>query len=61
MPSKIIYCLKAWKKKEIVFSSVGISKDFDKTYDEYQNVRSEVFTGYTLKQNVQVESKEVEK
>jgi len=52
---------KGVKEKEIVFSSVGISKDFDRTYDEYQNVRSEVFTGYTLKQNVQVESKEVEK
>ena len=40
---------KGVKEKEIVFSSVGISKDFDKTYDEYQNVRSEVFTGLKLK------------
>ena len=48
------------KKSTDLKTSVGISKDFDRTYDEYQNVRSEVFTGYTLKQNVQVESKEVE-
>lgn len=52
---------KGIKEKEIIFSSVGISKDFENRYDEYQNVRSQEFTGYTLSQNVQVESKEVEK
>ena len=45
----------------MIFSSVGISKDFENRYDEYQNLRSQEFTGYTLTQRVQIESKEVEK
>jgi len=46
---------------DIVFSSVNISRDFENTYDQNYNVRSQVFTGYTLTQNVQVESKDVER
>ncbi len=52
---------KGIKETEIVFSSVSISKDFENSYDQNYNVRSQVFTGYTLTQNVQIESKEVEK
>ena len=52
---------KGIKEKEMIFSSVGISKDFENRYDEYQNLRSQEFTGYTLTQRVQIESKEVEK
>lgn len=52
---------KGVKENEIIFSSVNISKDFENTYDQNYNVRSQVFTGYTLTQSFQVESKEVEK
>ena len=52
---------KGVKESEIIFSSVSISKDFENTYDQNYNVRSQVFTGYTLTQSLQVESKEVEK
>lgn len=52
---------KGVKENEIIFSSVNISKDFENSYDQNYNVRSQVFTGYTLTQSLQVESKEVEK
>jgi len=52
---------KGINEDEIVFSSVNISKNYDNTYDQNYNLRSQVFTGYTLRQNVQIESKEVEK
>lgn len=52
---------KGVKENEIIFSSVNISKDFENTYDQNYNIRSQVFTGYTLTQSFQVESKEVEK
>jgi len=52
---------KGVKENEIVFSSVSINKEYSTTYDNNSNVRSQVFNGYSLSQNVQVESKEVEK
>src|SRR5690606_11240966 len=52
---------KGIKESEIVFSSVSINKEYSTTYDQNSNVRSQVFNGYSLSQNVQVESKEVEK
>lgn len=52
---------KGIKENEIVFSSVSINKEYSTTYDENSNVRSQTFNGYALTQNVQVESKEVEK
>src|SRR5690606_39783590 len=52
---------KGINEDEIVFSSVNISKNYNNTYDQNYNLRSQVFTGYTLRQNVQIESKEVEK
>lgn len=52
---------KGINESEIVFSSVNISKNYDNSYDQEYNLRSQVFTGYTLRQDVQIESKEVEK
>lgn len=45
---------------EVVFSSVNINKDFNYTYDQNGN-GSQVFTGHRLIQNVEVNSKEIEK
>ena len=47
--------------KEIVFSSIDISKDFDTKEDDKGKTISQVFTGYVLKQVVTVESAEVDK
>jgi len=46
---------------EIVFSAVNISKDFEYVYDENGNQRQQIFTGFNLTQNVQIESKEVDR
>ncbi|WP_313807863.1 SIMPL domain-containing protein [Flavobacterium sp.] len=46
---------------EIVFSAVSINKDFEYTYDANGNQRQQIFTGFNLTQNVQIESKEVDK
>ncbi len=47
-------------EKQIVFSSVSINKEFDYGYDKSGNRHSE-FSGYRLTQQVDIESKEVEK
>ncbi len=52
---------KGIKESEIVFSSVNINKEYATTYDENSKVRSQTFNGYSLSQNVQIESKDVEK
>lgn len=52
---------KGVNEDEIVFSSVNISKNYENVYDQNYNIRSRIFTGYTLRQDVQIESKEVEK
>jgi len=44
---------------EIIFSAVSINKEYDSSFDQYGNQRSQVFTGYNLSQNVQIESKNV--
>ena len=44
---------------EIIFSAVSINKEYDTSYDQYGSQRSQVFTGYNLSQNVQIESKNV--
>jgi hypothetical protein len=44
----------------MVFSSVGINKDFEYRYDENGN-GYQVFTGHRLTQRVEIESKEIEK
>jgi uncharacterized protein len=46
---------------EIVFSSVNIQKLYSNTYDNYGNIQSSYFSGYSLTQDVRIESKEVDK
>lgn len=48
-------------QSEIVFSAVNISKQYDYNYDTNGNMRQKVFSGFLLDQNVQIESKEVDK
>ncbi|NJO89195.1 MAG: SIMPL domain-containing protein [Chloroflexia bacterium] len=48
------------KAEDVVFSAVSIDKEFNYTYDEKGNQRSE-FTGYRLTQKVEIESKDVDK
>lgn len=43
----------------IVFSAISINKDFDYHYNENGSVRNQIFTGFSLAQGVQIESKEV--
>ncbi len=45
----------------MVFSAVSIDKDFTTKYDADGKQTSSIFTGYNLKQNVTVDSKEIEK
>ena len=47
--------------KEIVFSSVNMSKNYQRKYDDKGNEISSEFTGYSLSESVRVESKEIEK
>lgn len=51
---------KGIKDTEIVFSSVNISKIYNTQYDFNGRVTSNNFDGYTLHQNVKVESKNIE-
>jgi hypothetical protein len=51
---------KGVRKGEIVFSSVSIDKEFDQSYDR-DGRRYSTFSGYRLTQQVELESKEVEK
>ncbi|MPT35124.1 MAG: DUF541 domain-containing protein, partial [Flavobacterium sp.] len=43
-------------ESNIVFSAVNINKDFEYTYDGNGNTRQQIFTGFSLSQNVQIES-----
>ncbi|MDX1905277.1 MAG: SIMPL domain-containing protein [Thermonemataceae bacterium] len=52
---------KGVKEENIVFSSIDISKEFDNTYNQDGRQVKSTFTGHLLKQNVQIESKEVDK
>lgn len=47
-------------KTEIVFTSVDMDKDYDHYYDR-KDVRHTVFIGYTLRQSVTIESKDVDR
>jgi uncharacterized protein len=47
--------------KNIIFSAVEIQKEFDDQFDNSGNRIKSVFTGYQLKQNVQLESADVDK
>jgi len=46
---------------EMVFSAVSIDKEFETKYDADGKQIGSVFTGYKLKQNVTVDSKDIEK
>lgn len=52
---------KGVKEGEIVFNSVNIQKLYNNTYDNYGNIQSSFFNGYSLSQTVRVESKDVDK
>lgn len=52
---------KGINKANIVFSSVDIDKEYDNSYDNNGNRIKSVFTGYRLRQSVQIESNEVDK
>lgn len=52
---------KGVNSESIVFSSININKEFDNYYNEYRNTNEEIFTGYKLQQNVDIESSEVDK
>ncbi|MBI5373107.1 MAG: SIMPL domain-containing protein [Sphingobacteriales bacterium] len=46
---------------EMVFSAISIDKEFSTRYDENGRITGNDFTGYNLKQNVTVDSKDIEK
>jgi len=52
---------KGIKSENIIFSAVDIQKEFDESFDNSGNRIKSVFTGYLLRQNVQIESNEVDK
>jgi hypothetical protein len=58
---KKYFSTKGVNEKEIIFSSVSLSKNFEELYDNQGRITSRKFSGYTLNQRVTVESKEVEK
>ncbi len=47
--------------KEVVFSSITISRQYNEIYDERGNRVSSTFSGFQLSQRVRVESAEIEK
>ena len=52
---------KGVKEDEMVFSAVSIDKDFNTKYDADGKQIGNEFTGYNLKQNVTVDSKDINK
>lgn len=46
---------------QVIFSAVDISKDYQTTYDSNGRMAGRKFTGYTLMQNIKVQSKEIAK
>jgi len=51
---------KGLKEQDMIFSAVDISREYERSRDKNDNEK-ETFVGYALKQNVQIESKEVDK
>jgi hypothetical protein len=45
----------------IIFSAISFNKDFETTYNENGTIRQSIFTGFTLNQNVSIQSKDVNK
>ena len=52
---------KGIKETELIFSAVSIDKDFTTKYDTEGKVVGNEFSGYNLKQNVTVDSKDIAK
>ncbi|MBF0693932.1 MAG: SIMPL domain-containing protein [Flavobacterium sp.] len=52
---------KGISESEIVFSAVNFNKDFDFLYNDNGSMRQQIFTGYSLNQNVTVQSANVDK
>jgi uncharacterized protein len=48
-------------KDAIIFSAVDINKEFDYQYDNNGNLSRSVFSGYSLRQSIQIESRDVDK
>lgn len=46
---------------EMVFSAISIDKEFTSRYDDNGRITGSEFTGYNLRQNVTVDSKDIEK
>ncbi|WP_413999413.1 SIMPL domain-containing protein [Flavobacterium sp. W1B] len=46
---------------DIIFSAINFNKDYETTYNENGSIRQNIFTGFTLSQNVSIQSKEVNK
>ena len=49
------------KRNNLIFSAVDINKEFKNIYDEKGNYKGQEFVGYRLTQEVEIESKQVEK
>ena len=45
----------------IIFTSVNMMKNFQRQYDDRGNLTSEVFSGFTLTENVRVESSDIDR
>ncbi|MEI8134430.1 MAG: SIMPL domain-containing protein [bacterium] len=52
---------KGVSQKEIVLSAISINKEYKNTYDDKGRIKDTYFDGYTLRQSVDIESKEVDK
>ncbi|CAM2833290.1 SIMPL domain-containing protein [Flavobacterium frigoris] len=46
---------------DIIFSAITFNKDYETSYNENGTVRQTLFTGFTLNQNVSIQSKDVNK
>lgn len=49
------------KKENIVFSSVEIEREYEHVYNNEGRIIKSILSGYKLRQNVQIESNEVDK
>lgn len=45
----------------IIFTSVNMTKNYQRQYDQQGNITSEFFSGYSLSENVRVESAEIDR
>lgn len=46
---------------DIIFSAISFNKDFETSYNANGTIRQTLFTGFTLNQNVSIQSKDVNK